>query len=433
MLPASDDRLESYQQIGVNRMSIHVAGSRYSRLTLLGCVLAVLLSFSFGSPLRIATYNILNFPDALGNERLDELRTVMTYVAPDIVVVQEMISIDGTEFFLDSVMRYVSSSYTNAPFHNGPDTDNALFYRTDRVEYLGAVYHTTPNRDIAEYRLTVAATQSDLYLFSVHFKASQGLTNEQIRLQEATILRERLDILPAGSDFIVAGDFNIYYSDEPAFQKLTDSLVNVSGMLIDPLHLIGNWHENSNYASAHTQSTRVDQLPDGGATGGLDDRFDMILCSAGIIDTAGLYLIDGSYTICGNDGAHFNIAINTGYNSVVPAEVADALYWASDHLPLSIDLSDETGSAVAEHEVKIWPNPLQSFADVILPWHEAFVRARITMTNILGQRVYTDETIDPAGIRIPRGDLPVGVYFLHVTIETRYNRYNYRTNLAIIK
>ena len=396
-------------------------------------MLAVVLGLCSGAPLRIATYNILNFPDALGNERIGELRTVMSYVAPDVVIVQEMISGNGTELFLDSVMRHVSSYYTNAPFHNGPDTDNALFYRTDRVEYVGAVYHTTPNRDIAEYRLTVSATQTDLYLFSVHFKASQGLTNEQIRLQEATILRERLDILPAGSNFIVAGDFNIYYSDEPAFQKLTDSLVNMSGMLIDPLHLIGNWHENSNYASAHTQSTRVDQLPDGGATGGLDDRFDMILCSAGVIDTAGLYLIDGSYNICGNDGAHFNIAINAGYNSVVPAEVADALYWASDHLPVSIDVSDETGSAVAEHDVMIWPNPLQSFADVILPWHDGFVSARITMTNILGQRVYVDETNDPAGIRIPRGDLPVGIYFLHVTIETCYNKHNYRTNIAIVK
>jgi endonuclease/exonuclease/phosphatase family metal-dependent hydrolase len=396
-------------------------------------MLAVILGLSSGTPLRIATYNILNFPDAIGYERLDDLRTVMSYVMPDVVVVQEMVSSEGVTLFLDSVMRFVSSTYANAPFNNGPDTDNALFYRTDRVDYLGAVYHATPNRDIAEYRLTVGGTQTDLYLFSVHFKASQGLTNEQIRLEEAIILRERLDALPMGSDFIVAGDFNIYYSDEPAFQELTDSLASMSGRLIDPLHLTGNWHENSYYASAHTQSTRVDQLPDGGATGGLDDRFDMMLCSAGIIDTAELYMLDGSHTTYGNDGAHFNLAINAGYNGVVPAEVADALYWASDHLPISIDLNDETGSTVAEQEVKVWPNPLQSYGDVIFPWHEDFVRATLTMTNILGQRVYGDETYDPAGIRLPRGDLPVGMYFLHVTIETRYNRYQYRTNLAVVK
>jgi endonuclease/exonuclease/phosphatase family metal-dependent hydrolase len=404
----------------------------FSRVSLL-FLLAALLEPAFGASVRIATYNILNFPDALGYERLDELRTVMTYVAPDVVVVQEMIGSEGTSLFLDSVMHYVNSAYTHAPFHNGPDTDNALFYRSDRVDYLGATYHTTPNRDIAEYRLAMSGAQTDIYLFSVHFKASQGLTNEQIRLQEATILRERLDALPAGSNFIVAGDFNIYYSDEPAFQMLTDSMPNVNGMLIDPLHLAGNWHENSTYASVHTQSTRVDQLPDGGATGGMDDRFDMILCSAAIIDTTGLHMIDNSYTICGNDGAHFNLAINYGYNSAVPPEVADGLYWASDHLPISLDLDDEIGSSVPEQEVMIWPNPLQTFADVVLPWHEDFLRARITMTNILGQRVYEEETQNPAGIRLSRGNLPVGVYFLHIIIETTYSRYQYRTRLAIIK
>ncbi len=406
---------------------------RYRSPLLIACILAAPLNLAFGAPIRIVTYNILNFPDALGLQRLDDLRTAMSYFTPDVVVVQEMLSNEGVSLFLDSVMRYVNNTYTNAPFNNGPDTDNALFYRTDRIDYLGAVYHTTPNRDIAEYRLVISETQTDLYLFSVHFKASQGLTNEQIRLQEATILRERLDVLPAGSDFIVAGDFNIYYSDEPAFQKLTDSLTNISGRLIDPLRLTGNWHENIYYAAAHTQSTRVDQLPDGGATGGMDDRFDMILCSGGIIDTAGLYLVDDSYNTCGNDGEHFNLAINYGYNSVVPAEVADALYWASDHLPLAVDLSDETGSSIPEQEVKIWPNPLRSFADVILPWHEGFLRARITMTNILGQRVYEDETQNPTGIRLPRGDLPVGIYFLHVMIETHYDTYHYRTSLAIIK
>jgi endonuclease/exonuclease/phosphatase family metal-dependent hydrolase len=406
---------------------------RYFNHILLTCILAASLNPVFGAPIRVATYNVLNFPDALGFQRLDDLRTAMGYIAPDVVVVQEMISSEGVSLLLDSVMRYVNNAYTNAPFNDGPDTDNALFYRADRIDYVGAVYHATPNRDIAEYRLVISGTQSDLYLFSVHFKASQGLTNEQIRLQEATILRERLDVLPVGSNFIVAGDFNIYYSGEPAFQKLTDSLTNINGRLIDPLRLTGNWHENVYYAAAHTQSTRVDQLPDGGATGGMDDRFDMILCSAGIIDTAGLYLVENSYNICGNDGEHFNLAINYGYNSAVPAEVADALYLASDHLPLSVDLSEETGSSIPEQEVRVWPNPLRTFADVILPWHEDFVRARITMTNILGQRVYEDETYEASGIRLPRGDLPVGVYFLHVTIETHYNTYQYRTRLAVIK
>ena len=392
-----------------------------------------LLNLAPAVPLRIATYNILNFPEALGLQRLDELRSVMYFISPDIIIVQEMQSQGGVGLFLDSVVLNISSTFSSAPFNDGPDTDNALFYRRDRVEYLGAQYHTTPNRDIAEYRLTISGTEHELYLFSVHFKASQGSTNEAIREQEATVLRERLNALPPGSNFLIAGDFNIYYSDEPAFQTLTDSLANIHGRSIDPLGLIGNWHENSNFASAHTQSTRTDQLPDGGATGGLDDRFDMILCSDGVMSGTGLYLIAGSYSICGNDGEHFDLAINDGSNSAVPAEIADALYWASDHLPLSIELDYEAGPAMDEYAVKVWPNPVKDAADIILPWHDDFSSAHIVVTNILGQRVFECKTYDPSALRFQRGELPVGIYFLYVIIETRYNQYEYRTNLAIIK
>ncbi len=393
----------------------------------------ILLDLAPASPLRIATYNILNFPEALGVQRLDELRSVMYFISPDIVIVQEMQSQEGVDLFLDSVMLNINNAFSSAPFNDGPDTDNALFYRRDRFDYLGAQYYTTPNRDIAEYRLIVSETQHELYLFSVHFKASQGSTNEAIREQEATLLRERLNALPPGSNFLVGGDFNIYYSDEPAFQTLTDSLVNIHGRSIDPLGLTGNWHENSNFASAHTQSTRTDQLPDGGATGGLDDRFDMILCSNGIMSGTGLYLIVGSYSIYGNDGEHFDLAINDGPNSVVPAEIADALYWASDHLPLSIELDYEAGAIIDEYAVKIWPNPVKDAADIILPWHDDFSSAQIVITNILGQRVFESATNDPSAFRFQKGELPVGVYFLHVIINTRYGKYEYRTNLAIIK
>lgn len=396
-------------------------------------VLWLVPAIAAGTAVRVATYNILNFPQALGSERLDELRTVMSFIEPDIVLVQEMQSQDGVQLFLDSVMRHVDPSFAGAPFNDGPDTDNALFYRSDRVNYLAAQYLATPNRDIAEYRVLLSESYSELYLFSIHFKASEGITNETIRLQEATILRNRLNALPPGRNFIVAGDFNIYYSDEPAYQKLTDSLENASGRLIDPLHMEGYWHDNSAFAVTHTQSTRVEQLPDGVAGGGLDDRFDMVLCSATVLDNSGLYMVGDSYKICGNDGAHFNLSINYGYNSAVPGQVAEALYWASDHLPVYIDLDSEPPSTIEEPVVKVWPNPMQDRAEVVLPGHDDFVKARVCMTNILGQRVYDSEIYDPVGFRLDRSDLPVGVYFLHVAIETRYSIHEYLTRVAVVK
>lgn len=385
------------------------------------------------STIRFATYNILNFPESIGIQRVDDFRAVISFIDPDILVVQEMQSQLGVDLFLDSVMIPVHSSFASVPFHDGPGTDNALFFRQDKISFLSANYLSTTNRDIAEYRLFMDDNGQELHLFSVHLKASGGTVNETIRLQEATTLRNYLNTFQPGTDFLVAGDFNIYYSDEPAFGMMIDSMDNNNGRLFDPLNTSGNWHENSSYAAVHSQSTRVEQLPDGGAGGGLDDRFDMILCSSSLLDSAGLVMLHDSYTICGNDGAHFNLSINYGANAAVPSYVADALYWASDHLPLFVDLSVDTTPANEQPVVKVWPNPMQNWAQVTFPHNEDFVKARIVMTNILGQRVYDEETSDPLGHRIECDNLPLGVYFLTILIHTRYNEFRYGTRVAIVK
>jgi hypothetical protein len=247
------------------------------------------------------------------------------------------------------------------------------------------------------------------------------------------ILRNRLNTFAMDSDFLVAGDFNIYYSDEPAFGMMTDSLQNNNGRLHDPLSAPGYWHANIDFAAIHTQSTRTQQLPDGGAGGGLDDRFDMMLCSQSLLDSIDLFLDVDSYAICGNDGAHFNISINYGNNAAVPSQIADALYWASDHLPVFVDITDETTPPIEEPLVKVWPNPVQDWAQITFPKHDDFTEARITMTNILGQRVFEEQVYDPYGYRFNRGSLPVGIYFLHVIVETHFNTYNYHTSVAAVK
>ena len=55
------------------------------------------------------------------------------------------------------------------------------------------------------------------------------------------------------------------------------------------------------------------------------------------------YLIEGTYRPLGNDGDHYNQAINAGNNYYFPGDtqrgnsLADALIIASDHLPLIAD------------------------------------------------------------------------------------------------
>jgi len=397
------------------------------------CVFFLLVVASFAETYKIATYNVLNFPDAFGLQRLDDLKKVIDYIEPDILVLQEMQSALGMNLILDSIMNFQTNLFDAIPFNDGPDTDNGLFFRNDKLDFLSAQYLSTPNRDIALYRLKTKSSQKDFYLCSIHFKSSEGSTNEAIRLQEATILRNYLETLAPGSSFLVMGDFNIYYSDEPAFRRLTDSLANNNGRLFDPLNSFGEWHNNSSFAYLHTQSTRLEQLADGGSAGGLDDRFDMILCCQNLLDSAGLFLLKSSYAALGNDGSHFNSSINYGFNQSVPEEIADALYFASDHLPVFLNITDVNESAIPEEIVQIWPNPMEHRAEVRLPALDDFERAELVLTNILGQRVYRAETDDPIKIDIERGTLPIGIYFVHLKIFTKYNVYKYQTKLAIIE
>ena len=408
----------------------------YIAISLFCKIITALVITSFcslaGDTFRVATYNILNFPEALGLQRIDHLRTVIEYLEPDVLVVQEMQSQDGVNMFLDSIMNHQADIYESTSFHDGPSTDNAIFYSKNTVELLHDQYLSTNNRDIAQYRLRFSKNHHEFYLFSVHFKASQGSGNEMIRLEEATALREHLSLFAQGSYFLVAGDYNIYYSDEPAFQYLTGDFSNNNGRLYDPLSASGSWHENYDFADIHTQSTRYEQLADGGAGGGMDDRFDMILCSHSFIDSTGLFFTDYSYKIVGNDGNHFNISINDGYNSAVPSDVADALYYASDHLPVFVDIDDGNAQTIPERTLKIWPNPMKTSAYVEFPWADDFESANIILTNVIGQRVYENTMSDPSGFVLRRGSLPIGVYFVHVKVKTRYNTISYRSKLAVV-
>ena len=116
-------------------------------------------------------------------------------------------------------------------------------------------------------------------------------------------LRKVTNALAAGSAFFVCGDFNIYKSSESAYQKLLAVTPGNEGHFFDPLPLTGTWN-NLSYASYHTQSTRTRSF-NGGATGGLNDRFDMILYSKAVNLSGGITYVANSTVAFGNDGNHY--------------------------------------------------------------------------------------------------------------------------------
>ena len=278
--------------------------------------------------LSVMTYNVLNFSDD-DTERVPYFKTVMENTTPDILVIQEILSGDALDLFTDLVME---DGYEAGDFINGEDSDNGILFKNDLFEFLGNSAISTSLRDINEFSLIYSPTGDTIRIYSVHLKASSGNSNEIKRLQEVQALRAVTDQLPEGSLFMVCGDFNIYGSYEPAYQALTSDNGANDGHVIDPVSITGTWN-NQAYAMHHTQSTRTRQFG-GGASGGLDDRFSMILYSQGIADGSGLAYLENSTIPLGNDGQHYNDSINRPPNAAATQALADALHYASDHLPV---------------------------------------------------------------------------------------------------
>jgi hypothetical protein len=69
----------------------------------------------------------------------------------------------------------------------------------------------------------------------------------------------------------------------------------------------------------------------------MDDRFDLWLGSGSLNNGQGVDIVPGGYSAYGNDGQHYNDAINGGgFNNAVGLTIATALRNASDHLPVII-------------------------------------------------------------------------------------------------
>lgn len=287
--------------------------------------------------IKFMSYNLLNYPSTndLVNDtttRHPNYRTIVSAINPDILLTQETNTSAGVGFFLSRVMNANGNVYAAATFIDGPDTDNACFYKTSKFTFISNTAIKTALRDINEFKLVHISTGDTIRIFSLHLKASSGVANENLRAAEVDSLRKFTNALPGGSKFIVCGDFNIYGSTEPAYTKLLQVTAGNTGHFYDPITMTGVWN-NPAFAINHTQSPRIRSF-NGGATGGLDDRFDFILYSKAINDGVGMSYQTNSMTAYGNDGNHYNDSINRMPNTAVSATIANAIHNASDHLPV---------------------------------------------------------------------------------------------------
>lgn len=299
-------------------------------------LLATLSLESYGQTpaMRVATYNVLNFSGTPGTtawDRLADLRIVVEQIRPDLLLVQEMINETGVLLFRDSALRSLPLMRL-APGADLAGTDLALYYNSELFDFIELRVIDAELRDITEHILAIRGTTDTLHVYNAHLKAGNSNDDAQQRAREAQLMRLAASVVPPNRHYLFAGDLNVYTSSEPAYQTLT-ARGGLAGEFLDPINRPGDWHSNEAYTDIHTQSPRVRQFG-GGVHGGLDDRFDFVLISPSLESR----IVPGSYTTVGNDGLHFDDSINRSPNLAVRMEVANALHYGSDHLPVYVDL-----------------------------------------------------------------------------------------------
>jgi endonuclease/exonuclease/phosphatase family protein len=310
--------------------------------------------------LRVACWNITNYS---GGRQTDISNAVYAQfegrsLNPDVFVLQEVLSQSGVNAFV-SILNSAPGSpgdWVAGPFVNGPDTDNALFYRTSRIEFLGMTILPADGtsgapRDVNRYDLALVgydAPSTQLAIYSTHMKAGSGSSDQARRLIEARKIRDDAELLDPAIHIMVAGDYNIQSSSQTAYQELIGSQANNNGRFADPIATPGNWNNSFFYRFVHTQ--------DPSGAGGMDDRYDQILIDPALGDGTGLEYrgvfaqtystttwndLSHSYRSWGNDGTSFNTTLTVAGNTMVGPIIAQALINVSGnagHLPLFLDL-----------------------------------------------------------------------------------------------
>ncbi|MCD4744916.1 MAG: endonuclease/exonuclease/phosphatase family protein [Bacteroidales bacterium] len=396
--------------------------------------------------LKIMHYNLLYYGDnSFGcnstnnnvNDKNDYLKTIVKYVNPDILTVNE---ISENEYYhqllLNNALNTDDIEYfkkVNIPNYSNSNIVNMLYYNSNKLSLYSQSAISTNVRDIDILKLFYNSSDlsySDDTAFIIciiaHLKSGQSSSDANERAAETLKLMNHLNNLNVLDNYIFMGDFNFYKSSEQAFQNL----INYSNPDIcfnDPINQIGKWHDNSYYSDYHTQSTHLSSngCP---STGGMDDRFDFILISDKVLNgTEYVEYTQGSYKALGQDGQRFNSSlIASPVNTSVPANVLNALYEMSDHLPVIMDLKIDKPASINNFEntnfYKVFfKNPVKDQIILNLDIKKKS-NINIEIISILGNTLFLKNYNNITGnfnLTIPLYNIQNGLYLLK--ISDKYN------------
>lgn len=403
-------------------------------------ILALIFSTNIYSQETYKTmfYNLLNFPlQEPANDRLSNLEFIVNDYQPDLFMVCELNNISGANDILYMLQQRINPNFAMANFvlntsddtiGNQNDLQNLIFYDSSKFILDSQTVITTVYRDFNRYTLklnTVEQTANPIFLevFVCHLKASDGIDNQNIRKQMVddfeAYLNNPSNNFDNNSYVLLAGDFNVYRSSEPAFQELTNALNTIT--FEDPANKIGSWHNNTSYLGVFTQSTRT-TLSLGGANGGFDDRFDFIMTSSNMQSAPQLSYVPNSYQVYGNNNNIncYNQEINstdcagTDFSFVLRNE----LYYFSDHLPVTLQLQTNQSLNLPEYALQngiIFTNGNIVNSTLQLKVNFDIINNRfLNIYNTLGQKVKKIAINNSTLITEDISALSSGVYYILV-------------------
>lgn len=377
------------------------------------------------SDIKVMSYNLLIYPQGEMVNRIDTLSKILEFYEPDLLLVQELKSVEGLEN-IEQELNSLFGDYkagTYIPQISNPANSwrlqQNLIYNEKVFELVSEEAIVTPYRDVNYFQLRILEEDGTpstelLHTYVTHLKSSQGFTNEQLRLSMVEVLINHIALLPPESKVVVAGDFNVYYGGEPAYELLLST--NGTNTLHDPIDMPGWAGSNFPNKEIFTQSTRLSSLSDGSG-GGIDDRFDFILLSDQLMNPNAKFVYQTeSYQALGNNGTCYNqnlIDCSTVNN--VPFEMLRTLYHMSDHLPivLNLDINETTTTNELQNTsentlIEIVPNPSNAQIDLIrngsnpIDLHIFNLQGKL----MLAQKLLAQKTT------INISDLPEGLFFI---------------------
>ncbi|MDD2411351.1 MAG: T9SS type A sorting domain-containing protein [Bacteroidales bacterium] len=386
--------------------------------------------------IRLMHYNLMQYSMnpfggcTIANNNLDKkdslLKVILNHANPDVITVNE---ITNTQAHVDRIRNNVLNTNGVNYWKSGQLTSlsggtlaNMIYYDSRKLTMHSHYIVQTTVRDINIYRMyfnTPDLVNGDTIFFIpivAHLKA--GSTETDGRLSMIQQLMSRLNNWGISDNYVLSGDFNIYTSTEPAYQHLLN-YPNSAIRFYDPIDTPGNWNNSYSYRHVHTQSTHTSG--ECFATGGMDDRFDFILVSAQILNGYdNVKALSETYKAFGQDGNRFNGSMISPANTVVPQNIANALYGMSDHLPVMMDFLvyyPQAGINSANNLLNISTvNPFSN--EIVLkiqnPENENF---NYSISNIEGKtlkqgKLYPLDQI--SGFKIETTELQRGIYILKV-------------------